>query len=656
MPTTAEAQSLPLLQQEPWRTIATALAGKTAPQKERIRKILERPIFEHRPGQSTADFREQTFQWVTELCREGYGGMPFPKDVGGGGDLLGFLASVEILAHFDLSLIIKFGVNFGLFAGSVFHLGSAKHHRALFPRILSLELPGCFAMTETGHGSNVRSLETVARYDPKTEEFTVHTPNSAARKDYIGNVAIHAQMATVFAQLAIGSETYGVHAFLVPIRDSQGQPLPGVTIEDCGEKVGLNGVDNGRLTFDSVRIPRENLLDRFASVTPEGTYSSPIASPTKRFFTMIATLVSGRVTLSVASTSVSKNALTTAIRYGEARRQFGAEGEPEIPILDYQTHQRRLMPRLAATFALDFGCKHLVEQLELSVADGPLAAGGPPPDGTDREALGREVESLAAGLKAWASWHALETVQTCRECCGGQGYLAVNRFGAMKADLDIFTTFEGDNTILMLQVSKALLTEYRQQFAELGLAGLFQYLTRRAAETMIEWNPRVVRNSEPEHLRSAEFQRKALRARESHLLSSVARRLKGMVERGRSPLDAFNSCQDHLVRLAFAHVERRLAEIFLDNVEACQQPQAQNMLKTLCDLFVLSRLEADRAWFLENGYFEGGKAKAIRNLVLQLSHEVRLQSLQLVDCFEIPDKLIAAPIGLGKFPSPPVSR
>ncbi len=112
-------------------------------------------------------------------------------------------------------------------------------------------------MTETGHGSNVQALGTTATYDAATEEFVVHTPTAAARKDYIGNAARHGRMAAVFAQLVVGGETHGVHCLLVPIRTTDGEPLPGVTLSDCGAKLGLNGVDNGRIVFDQVRVPRE---------------------------------------------------------------------------------------------------------------------------------------------------------------------------------------------------------------------------------------------------------------------------------------------------------------------------------------------------------------------------------------------------------------
>lgn len=623
------------------RPLKKMLAGPRPECREKMFQLLEHPRFRHEYGIPTSVFRDRVYNWCIEFSREGLGRLPYPQEVGGGGDILGFLTSIEALAHFDLSLVIKFGVHFGLFCGSVFHLGSQRHHQEILPPALALELPGCFAMTETGHGSNVRALETTASYDREREEFVIHTPNLAARKDYIGNAALHAHMATVFAQLVIGDQQFGVHAFLVPIRDINGAPMPGVHIEDCGEKVGLHGVDNGRLRFSQVRVPRLNLLDRFAQVSPEGVYKSPITSPTKRFFTMISTLVLGRVTLAAAATSVSKNALAIALRYGEQRRQFGADGAPEQAILDYQTHQRRLMPKMAATLALNFA----FQDLSLRCVDS-----------LDSEEGRRRVESLAAGLKAWGTWHAFETVQTCRECCGGQGYLAVNRFGAMRDDLDVFLTFEGDNTVLLQLVAKSLLTEYRHQFSEMGLVGLVQYLSRRASDAVSASNPLVTRSIDPNHLRDFEFHLKAFRARENHLLTRVAGRLKKLIEGGTETWNAFNQCQDHLVTLAKANVERNLLECFQAAVQRCPDAPTQAVLSQFCTLFALSRLEADRAWFLENNYFEGSKSKAIRDQVLELCRQTRTLSWDVMAAFGIPDKLLAAPIGLGDYPAPPLVK
>ena len=603
------------------------LDGDQRAVRDWIKEILRRPEFAYVYGLGKDDYRDQVFSWAKSLAAEGVGSLTFPHEVGGSGDFGGFIAAFETLAFHDLSLLIKTGVQFGLFGGSILQLGTESHHQRYLRDVGSLALPGCFAMTETGHGSNVYDLETTARYDPESQEFVVHTPNTDARKDYIGNAACHGRLATVFAQLEVGGEQHGVHALLVPIRNEDGTICSGVGIEDCGEKLGLNGVDNGRLWFDRVRVPRENLLDRFAHVAADGTYTSPIASPAKRFFVMLGTLVGGRVSVALAGLSAAKLALAIAVRYGSRRRQFGPTGEAETVLLDYRTHQRRLMPRLATTYALDFALKYLVRRFLESDAD-------------DR----REVEAMTAGLKAWATWHATDTIQVCREACGGQGYLAVNRLASLKSDTDVFTTFEGDNTVLLQLMTKSLLTGYQRQFAEMKLLGLARHVAGLAATAVGELNPVVKRRTDEDHLRDREFQLGALEWRRDHLLGTLARRLKRRLDDGMDSFHALIEVQDHAVALAKAHTEYLVLEQFDVAVTRCDNPSVAEMLKRLRDLFALARIEADRGWFLEQNYFEAPKAKAIRDLVNRRGLEVREQAVPLVDAFGIPDELLAAPI------------
>jgi len=595
--------------------------------RQKLRGLLAEERFRYVYDLPKAEYREQVLVWCRALAAEGYGGLGFPTDFGGGGDPAGFLAAFETLAGHDLSLLVKFGVQFGLFAGSIHQLGTTAHHRAHLRDASTLDLPGCFAMTETGHGSNVAEIETTARYDPENESFVIHTPHDQARKDYIGNAACHGQLATVFAQLEVDDQHHGVHAFLVPIRDEAGSPVTGVRIEDCGDKLGLNGVDNGRLWFDQVRVPRANLLDRFAQVSAEGTYSSPIASPSKRFFTMLGTLVGGRVSVALASLAAAKSALTIAVRYAERRRQFGPAGEAETTLLDYRTHQRRLLPRLAKTYALHFALRQLAHKYL-----------------NDPDETRRELESTAAGLKAITTWHATDTIQAAREACGGQGYLAVNRFAALKADTDVFTTFEGDNTVLLQLLAKGLLSKYKKQFGDMGFLDLLRYAAEQAGTLVTELNPIVTRNTAQEHLRGAEFQLEALQWREDHLLSTVARRLRQRLKRGIASFQALVECQDHVVALAEAHVDRVVAQRFRTVLADLEDPNLAAALEPLAQLHALESIERDRGWFLEHGYLEGAKAKAIGKQVNLLCLEIRPQAAALVDAFGIPDDLLAAPI------------
>jgi acyl-CoA oxidase len=606
------------------------LEGERLAVRTEVLAALVTPAFRRPVHLPPAEQRAVVFDWLRELTHLGFGAAAFPREFGGRGDIVRAITIFETLAFHDLSLLVKFGVHFGLAGGSILFLGTRPQHERWLPGIASLELPGCFAMTETAHGSNVREIETTATWDPKRGEFVVHTPRPEARKDYIGNAALHGRLAVVFAQLRVGADEHGVHALLVPIRDAGGAVLPGIAIEDCGVKAGLNGVDNGRISFRHVRVPRDRLLDRFGSVTADGVYESPIPSAARRFFTMLGALVAGRISIAAAAVSAAKSGLTIAVRYTSRRRQFGPAGEAEVPVLDYLAMQRRLLPALATTYACDLALRDLVGRFGSA-----LAAGGP----------GQEIESLAAGIKAYAAEHAVTALQACREACGGAGYMAENRLGALRADTDIFTTFEGANDVLLQLVARGLLTEYREQFGELRVWSVVRYLGRRAATAAAALNPIASRRTDPEHLRDPGFHRAAFRYREERLLGSAARRLKQRIDGGMDSFQALNETQHHLLVLARASVERVVLERMVEAVAACDDERLQPLLLRLSALYALARIEADAGWFQETGYLEGVKARAVRRQVDELCRELRPHALTLVAAFGIPDEVLAAPIG-----------
>src|SRR4051795_4094741 len=299
------------------------LDGEHAQIRDRVRMWLSTPGNAAAADLPMEEHRAQVLDWARELASDGDPAMGFPVEYGGQDAVARSIASFETLAYGDLSLLVKCGVQFGLFGGAVLHLGTAKHHERYLYRVAKLQLPGCFAMTEEGHGSNVQALRTTATYDDATGEFVVHTPEEAAHKTWIGNAARDGRMAAVFAQLVVGGEERGVHALLVGLRDEDGAVLEGIRIEDCGPKLGLDGVDNGRIWFDHVRVPRPNLLDRYATVSEDGVYQSEIENPTKRFFAMLGTLIQGRISVCGAAIGATKVALTRAVRHAVVRRQFG---------------------------------------------------------------------------------------------------------------------------------------------------------------------------------------------------------------------------------------------------------------------------------------------------------------------------------------------
>ncbi len=571
------------------------------------------------------EYRELIFEWCELAAQKGWGALAFPEHAGGKNDVALYMAVFEELGYHDLSLTIKFGVQFGLWGGSVFWLGTEKHHHKYLKDIGTLALPGSFAMTEGGHGSNVRDIETTATFDMDKDAFILHTPNELARKEYIGNAAVHAKAATVFAQLITNGESHGVHAFVVPLRDSEGT-LEGVRIEDNGRKLGLNGVDNGRIWFTHVVVPRENLLDKFGSVDAKGNYSSPITSQSKRFFTMLGTLVGGRVGVPYAGLSAAKLGLTIAIKYAEKRTQFGPSGGDEISILDYTTHQRRLMPLLARAYAFHFGQQYSLGRYV-----------------NKTEEDGQEVEAVAAGMKSLCTWFTTEALQECREACGGNGYLWENRFADMKADSEIFTTFEGDNTVLLQLVAKTRLSQFKESFGNMGFVSTMRFVTDIANTAITELNPLITRNVDRDHLLSRSFYTAAFNYRESYLLRLVAQRLRKRVKSGMDSFDAVLECQPMMVELGRAYIERLVLEQFVEGVKAADESIREPLLQ-LEQLYALSMIEEHKGWYLENGYIEGRKSVYISKMVDELCLATRADSAELVTAFGIPDGLIKAPI------------
>ncbi len=620
------------------------LDGRYADVRGQIRELMSRADFAPVIALPTPEYRERVMEWARTLAAESRTAPGFPAEYGGEGDPGANVASFETIAFGDLSLLVKFGVQFGLWGGAVQQLGTERHHERYLRKIASLELPGCFAMTEAGHGSDVQHLRTTATYDPETGEFVIHTPSEDAGKEYIGNAACHGRMAAVFAQLVVGDESHGVHAFVVELRDESGVVRDGVRIEDCGEKMGLNGVDNGRIWFDAVRVPREALLNRYGDVSPAGEYSSPIENSGKRFFTMLGTLVQGRVCISGASVSASKSALTIAVRYGLRRRQFGPSEDEEVLLLDYRAHQRRLMPLLAKTYALHFAQEALLEKFHRVFSDD---------DAEERER--RELETLAAGMKATTSWHATTTIQTARECCGGAGYMSVNRFAALKADTDVFTTFEGDNTILMMLVAKGVLTDYRDHFDDLNPRETVTFVAGQAVETIVERlfarqilqviGDFVGRGDDEESLSDRAYQLDLFRWREGHITAGVAQRFRRGLSDGHDPFEVFRAVQNHAGNAARAHIDRVVLEAFAAAIERCEDDTLRPALDRLCDLFALANLEEDRGFFQEHGRLTGPRCKAITREVNRLCNEVRAQAGELVNAFGIPDQVLGAPIG-----------
>ncbi|PQP97882.1 acyl-coenzyme A oxidase 3 peroxisomal [Prunus yedoensis var. nudiflora] len=528
------------------------------------------------------------------------------------------LALHEVIGIYDHSLAVKLGVHFFLWGGAILFFGTKRHHDKWLRDTENYTIKGCFAMSELGHGSNVRGIETVTTYDSNTGEFVINTPCESAQKYWIGGAANHATHTIVFSQLYISGKNQGVHAFIAQIRDANGNICPNIRIADCGHKIGLNGVDNGRIWFDNVRIPRENLLNSVADVSPDGQYLSAIKDPDQRFAAFLAPLTSGRVTIAVGAIYSSQISLAIAIRYSLTRRAFSVTPKgPEVLLLDYPSHQQRLLPLLAKTYAMSFAANHLKM---IYVKRTPE--------------LSKTIHVVSSAFKATLTWHNMRTLQECREACGGQGLKTENRIGPLKGEYDVQSTFEGDNNVLMQQVSKALLGEYiaaqnrSKPFKALGL------------EHMNKPCPVIPSQLTSSTLQSSQFQMDAFCLRERDLLNRFAMEVSERQKQGESKeysvILSYQLAQD----LGRAFSDRTILQTLLDAEAGVPSGSLKNVLAMLRSMYALICLEEDPA-FLRFGYLSTDNVAAVRKEVSRLCGELRPHALALVSSFGIPDAFLS---------------
>lgn len=578
-------------------------------------ELFRNPVFAHRYNETLEQERTRTIQRWRLIAKTGVFINTLREFTVEGRQR--YEATMESVAAVDHSLDIKMSVHYGLFGGTVRLMGDDEQAAMWMPKIETCEMLGCFALTELGHGSNVKGIETTAVYDVDSKTFIINTPNEEAQKYWIGGAYQSARWTSMFAQLYVKGECHGIHPFLVRIRNDDGSPVEGVTLADCGAKSGLNGVDNGRIWFHNVRIPHNQLLRRHSQVTLDGVFKSSFKSAEERFGASLGSLSGGRVSVSATSLVQAKIGLTIAIRYGLSRKAFGPPGEEETRLMDYQGHQVRLIPRLASTFVMQFVLNELKGKWQ-------------------RRELGRELHVWSSGFKALISWHALETLQEAREACGGQGYKAENRLGILKSTHDVALTYEGDNHILLQAVTRTILPEFVRGFKSGGkFRGHFSYLNDRAGLKNVELS-----TLDP---RSPLFAMTILRRREAALYATLAAEIQKKIGAGMSPLNAFNSSAVLVEDAGRAHVELLMMEVFfriLAKLRSSGEKEIVNIL-SLCGALHVADLVDKQAVFLRNGTLTVKDAQTIHKHVLGLCQELRPHVLHMLDSFGYPPHLLA---------------
>ncbi|XP_059149991.1 peroxisomal acyl-coenzyme A oxidase 1-like isoform X2 [Physella acuta] len=515
-----------------------------------------------------------------------------------------------------------FALQYVAFEPTVKKLGTEEQKAKWLPLIQSFQVIGTYAQTELGHGTFLRGLETTATYDAKTREFVINSPTTTSAKFWPGGLGKTSNHCVVMAKLNLDGRDCGMQSFIVPIRDVDTHlPLPGVSVGDIGPKFGYGGMDNGFLILKNVRIPRENMLMRYAQVQEDGTFVSP---KNDKLVYGSMTLIRAQLVGSCAR-ALSK-AVTIATRYSAVRKQSEINpGAGEVQVLDFQTQQHRLFVQIATAYALSIAGRASIaayNRVSAQIETGAL------------EEL-PILHALSAALKAFSSWEMAYGVEQCRLACGGHGYSLASGLPKIYAHEVPACTYEGENTVLCLQTARFLMK--CQESASRGekLPSFVRYLNNAKNVTS-----KLSQDFKLEDLVAA-YEHRAGR-----MIAEASKRIQDQLALGLKPAEAWNMSSQKLVDATIAFTHAFVVKAFIQTVSAAKfEPSLATVMQQLCQLYALYGITKYSGQFAQGGYLSDQQLDLVEKKLYDLLASLKPNAVALVDAFDFPDCVLDSDLG-----------
>ncbi|CAH0690974.1 unnamed protein product [Chilo suppressalis] len=517
--------------------------------------------------------------------------------------------------------ISPFLLHNGMFVPTIAGQGTPEQQAEWLPKAESMQIIGTYAQTELGHGSFIRGLETIATYDPKTEEFVLNNPTLTSFKWWPGGLGSTVNHCVVVAQLYINGKSHGIHPFIAQIRDlDTHKPLPGVKVGEIGPKMGFQTANNGFLGFDNFRIPRKNMLMKNAQVLKDGTFVKGINEKLT-----YGTMVMVRVGIVGDCSFYAALAATIAVRYSAVRHQSHIKAsEPEAQILDYLTQQHKLFIAVASSHV--YRNAYLwMEKMYTNVMK-ELSQ--------DKQDNLPELHATACCLKAVCSRDAGSLVEECRLACGGHGYMASSNLPLTYGVTIAAVTYEGERTVLLLQTARYLMKAWMAALKGKVLSPSVSYLLNSLKESKKPWQ------NTPEGIVKG-FQHVSFGK-----VKAAYETIQKYMKQGKDYEDAWNLASVQLVKASEAHSRAILCEVSWEAVcSSSASPNLSRVLQQLAQLYLTY-------WTLETSgdlllYSNITKDDLIilRDKYEELLVAIRPNAVGLVDGFDLRDEILNSTLG-----------